>query len=200
MAQARDEISDEALMAAVREGDAQAFSALLRRHVERVRAIGWRLLGSAAAADDLAQEVFLRIWQHPEKFDPARGRFVHWLARVAANLATDRLRRKRAEPMDMAGMAERLHDPRPDPETAAMRAQRAQRVRAAIARLPERQRLAITLAHDLGHANAEIAHIMDISVEAVESLLARGRRRLKELLREELSGDDDVRGNGRKGR
>ncbi len=189
MAHLTDNTPDEELMAAVRNGDGAAFSVLARRHLQRVRAIGWRLLGSAEAADDLAQEVFLRIWQKPEAFDAARGEFSHWLARVAANLATDRLRRKRPEPLDDETSAERLQDPAPDPEQATMKAQQARRVQAAIAQLPERQRLAITLAHDLGHSNGEIARILETSVEAVESLLARGRRKLKELLREDVRSD-----------
>ena len=179
-------IPDEDLMDAIAQGDAQAFAALLERHMERVRAIGWRMLGTAEAADDLAQDVFLRIWKKPEGYDRSKGRFAAWLSRVAANAAIDRLRAIRPGPLDDK-MAEALVDGDPDPETSLSNAQRAKRVRAAIASLPERQRQAIALSHDLGHTNIEIARIMDTSVEAVESLLGRARRKLKTLLAGEMN-------------
>ena len=185
------DLSDEELMANLMagpraQGAHEAFAILLARHMERVRAIGWRMLGSAEAADDLAQEVFLRVWRNPAAFDGGKGRFVHWLSRVAANACIDRLRRQQPGQMDDA-MLERLGDPAPDPERQAIENERAARVRAAIAQLPKRQRQAIALAHDLGHTNIEIAAVMEISVEAVESLLARGRRKLRQLLRRELA-------------
>lgn len=188
-------IPDEDLMDAVREGDARAFAALLERHMEAVRAIGWRMLGSADAADDLAQDVFLRIWKRPEGYDRAKGRFAAWLRRVAANACIDRLRKNHPGQLD-GKMGEALADPAPGPEQRAIESQRAARVRAAIARLPERQRQAIVLAHDLGHTNIEIAQIMETSVEAVESLLGRARRKLKELLAGELRALGGRHGDG----
>ncbi len=182
----RDRPDDDELMAAVARGEEKAFATLLDRHLERVRAIGWRMLGSAEAADDLAQDVFMRIWTAPRAYDPARGRFVSWLSRVAANACIDRLRRNEPVQLDEA-MAATLADPDPDPERRTMQSETADRVRAAIAALPERQRLAIVLSHDLGHTNIEIARIMDTTVEAVESLLGRARRRLKARLRDELA-------------
>lgn len=185
--------SDEELLRAIGAGDAGAFAELMRRHMGRVRAIGWRMLGSAEAADDLAQEVFLRIWRNPALFDARRGPFVAWLARVAGNAAIDRLRRRREVSLDDEGgqaLAATLADPAPGPEEHAAENERRAMLRAAIARLPERQRLAITLAHDLGHGNAEIAQIMGISVEAAESLLARARRTLKNRLRALLREHD----------
>ena len=177
--------ADEDLMDAIAGGDARAFAVLLERHTQKVRAIGWRMLGSAAAADDIAQDVFLRIWKNPRGFDRKKGRFSTWLHRVAANACIDQLRRKSPEPLDDK-MAETLVSAAPDPEEEAIRAGRARRVRAAIGKLPERQRLAITLAHDMGHTNIEIAQVMETSVEAVESLLGRARRKLKELLAGEM--------------
>ncbi len=182
----RDRPDDDELMAAVARGEGTAFATLLERHLERVRAIAWRMLGSADAADDVAQDVFLRIWTRPQTYDPARGRFAAWLSRVAANACIDRLRRNEPGQLDDAA-EEWLADPAPDPERRTMQAETAARVRAAIAALPERQRLAVVLSHDLGHTNIEIARIMDTTVEAVESLLGRARRRLKTELRGELA-------------
>ncbi len=182
----RDRPDDDELMAAIARGEETAFAMLLERHLDRVRAIAWRMLGSADAADDVAQDVFMRIWARPRAYDPARGRFVSWLSRVAANACIDRLRRNEPGRLDEAA-ADRLVDPAPDPERRAMQSETAERVRAAVSALPERQRLAIVLSHDLGHTNIEIASIMDTTVEAVESLLGRARRRLKAQLREELA-------------
>lgn len=183
--------SDEDLMRAVADGDDAAFARLLERYLESVRRLAWRMLGNAADADDLAQEVFLRLWRKPDSFDAARGGFRPWLMRVAANASIDRLRRNTPQQLDEQA-AHAIPDGQPGPEAQLLAAQRRQRVRAAIARLPERQRLAVTLAHELEHSNIETARIMGISVEAVESLLARGRRKLKELLAEELA---HMRGN-----
>jgi len=176
--------TDEELMQAIARADAQAFARLVRRHLEPVRRIAWRMLDDAAA-DDVAQEVFLKIWRNPRAFDPAKARFSAWLHRVAVNASIDMLRARR-EGQLKDGQAERLADPAPTPEQALHESQRAALVRAAIARLPERQRMALTLALEGTHSNPEIAAIMETSVEAVESLLARARRKLKELLRAQL--------------
>ncbi len=182
----RDKPDDDELMAAIVRGEKTAFAMLLERHLERVRAIAWRMLGSADAADDIAQDVFLRIWTRPQAYDPSRGRFKGWLSRVAANACIDRLRKVDPGQLDEV-MAGALADSAPDPEQRTIQSETAAQVRAAIAVLPERQRLAIVLSHDLGHTNIEIARIMDTTVEAVESLLGRARRRLKSQLREVLA-------------
>ncbi len=178
-------LPDEDLMEAIAQADGKAFAALLSRHVEKVRAIGWRMLGSRADADDLAQDVFLRIWKNPAAYDRKKGRFSTWLYRVAANACIDRLRRRAPEPLDER-MAEALAAHGPGPERALLEAEQSAQVRAAIAQLPQRQKLALVLSHDLGHTNIEIARIMDTSVEAVESLLGRARRKLKGLLSEQM--------------
>jgi len=178
-------LPDEDLMEAIAQADGKAFAALLSRHVEKVRAIGWRMLGSRADADDLAQDVFLRIWKNPAAYDRKKGRFSTWLYRVAANACIDRLRRRAPEPLDER-MAEALAAHGPGPERALLEAEQSAQVRAAIAQLPRRQKLALVLSHDLGHTNIEIARIMDTSVEAVESLLGRARRKLKGLLSEQM--------------
>ena len=172
-------------MRAIVQRDGAAFAVLLERHMEKVRALAWRMLGNIDEADDIAQEVFLRIWRKPNNFRPDKGWFTAWLHRVAANACIDRLRKKNTASLD-DGLAERLSDDAPDPERHAIEAERSERVRRAIAALPERQRLAIVLAHYMGHTNIETAQIMESTVEAVESLLGRARRRLKTTLAKEL--------------
>ncbi len=164
--------------------DTRAYRLLLRRHLKRVHGVAWRILLDEAEAEDVAQEVFLKLWQRPEMFDPDRGRFVAWLSQTAANTAIDRLRRKqRAHAEADPPALEAFPDARSGPEQALLEAERDRLLRAAMERLPPRQRQALALALDAGLGNAEIAAMMEASVEAVESLLARARRSLRKELR-----------------
>lgn len=166
---------DDLLMRRYAAGDAGAAAALIAAHAPRVLSLARRMLGEAAEAEDVAQEAMLRLWRAAPDWRAGEAGVGAWLRRVAANLCLDRLRRRRespaAEPPD-----------RPDERPAALdrlaQDERATALRAALADLPERQRLAIVLRHFEERPNPEIAAILGTSVEAVESLLARGRREL----------------------
>ncbi|UCH73810.1 MAG: RNA polymerase sigma factor [Rhodospirillales bacterium] len=180
--------ADAALVARIGAGDPTACRALMDAHLGRVHGYAWRMLGDAGEAEDVAQECFLRLWRQAGRWR-AEARVATWLHRVAHNLCIDRLRRRRAiaaeEPPDRA-------DPAPGPAGESQRARVAQAVAAALARLPERQRAAIALVHYQELGNIEAADIMGISVEALESLLARGRRALRAALgamRDDLMGE-----------
>lgn len=178
--------SDDALMVLFANGDGQAAAALAHRHTSRVLALAIRMLGDRAEADDVAQEAMLRLWKIAPDWRQGEAKVSTWLYRVAANLCTDRLRKRRGHPLDEVPEPE---DDTPSVEAAMIGRDRAVAVHAAIAALPERQRLAMSLRflHEL--PNPEVAEVMDVSVEAVESLLARGKRALGAALdgrREEL--------------
>ncbi|MDO8838471.1 MAG: RNA polymerase sigma factor [Parvibaculum sp.] len=174
-----DAPSDDDLVAAVARGDEQACRLLMERHLPRMVALARRMLGNRADAEDVAQEVFLRVWTHAERWQPGRAQFGTWLHRVATNLCLDRLRKRRPENID--DIPEPVSgDPRPDENLE--RRELAERVEAALQALPERQRLAIVLSHFQGLSNIEAAEILEVSVEAVESLLGRARRQLRETL------------------
>lgn len=175
---------DAGLVALTGQGDAEAASRLVARHLPRMTALARRMLGDSAEAEDVAQDVFLKVWTQARRWKPGAAKFETWLHRVAINACYDRLRKKKAVPLD--GTDERP-DPGPDPEQQLGQAQISQAVDAALQTLPERQRAAITLCHYQGLGNIEAAAALDISVEALESLLSRGRRALKEKLRH-LSG------------
>ncbi len=179
--------ADAALLARVGAGDAAACRALVDAHLGRLHAFAWRMLGDAAEAEDVAQESFLRLWRTaPGWRDEAR--VGTWLHRVAYNICIDRLRRR---DRGHAELPDDLVDPAPGPAQDRQRAQVAAAVRRALARLPERQRAAIALVHYQELGNVEAAGILGVSVEALESLLARGRRALRERLgprRGELTG------------
>lgn len=160
-------------------GEGAACAALVDRHLTRVHAVALRILGNRADAEEVAQDVFLRVWRHAAEWRPGPALFSTWLHRVAVNLCRDRLRRRRETDLEAAGDPP-SDDPAPD---AGLQSQAvSSRVAAAMAVLPERQRMAITLCYYQEMSNIEAASVMELSVEAVESLLARGRRRLGELL------------------
>ncbi len=180
------EASDDELVAAVARGDGQACAVLMQRHLGRIVALARRMMGNQADAEEVAQEVFLRVWTNAEKWEPGRAQFGTWLHRVAANLCLDRLRRQR-NTVDIDEMPDLVSgDPAPDQRLEAD--ELAARVEAALQQLPERQRAAIALSHYQGLSNIETAEILEVSVEAVESLLSRGRRQLRTLLATEKDG------------
>lgn len=173
-------------------GDTQAAEALVRRHLPRMLSLARRMLNDPAEAEDVAQEVFLRAWRETPKWRPGAAKFETWMHRVALNLCYDRLRAKREKSDPDAGLY--VADGAPLPSEAWLTRQRAARVRRAIAQLPERQQAAITLVHFQELTNIEAAAALEVSVDALESLLARGRRALKAALADvarDLIGDAD---------
>jgi len=160
----------------------------MEAHLGRIHGFAWRMLGDAGDAEDVAQEAFLRLWRQAGKWR-AEARVGTWLHRVAHNLCVDRLRKRRG---DSGEQPPDLPDPAPGPAAERHRAQVARSVEIALARLPERQRAAIALVHYQELGNIEAADIMGVSVEAMESLLSRGRRGLRAALagmRDDLMGD-----------
>ena len=89
-----DEASDDELVARVANGDETACRLLVDRHLSRVIAVARRMLGNQSDAEEVAQEVFLRVWTHADRWEPGRAQFSTWLHRVATNLCLDRLRRR----------------------------------------------------------------------------------------------------------
>lgn len=173
---------DASLLARVGQGNEAAFRELVARKLGRVHALAARLLDDRSLADDVAQEALLRVWRTAAAWRPGAARFDTWLHRVVLNLCTDRLRRDRlvfvAEPPERP-------DPAPAAEDCLLREDAGRRVRIALGRLPERQREAIVLQHYQELPNTEAAVAMGISVEALESLLARARRTLRLLLQKD---------------
>lgn len=185
-AMAADVSDDEVLLARYAAGEALAARLLIERLAPPVLRLAQRLLGDAAEAEDVTQEAMLRLWQIAPRWQAGQAQPGTWLYRVAFNLATDRLRRRRGVALDT--IAEPAH-PAQAPVEHMMDADRAAALDQALEALPERQRAAVVLRHLEGLSNPEIAAILEIGVEAVESLTARGKRRLAELLanrREEL--------------
>jgi len=167
-------------MAQVQRRDQEAFTRLLDRHLAGLRNFLIRTTGNAADADEVAQEAFLRIWSHAKNWQPDRVRFTTWLFRIARNLAIDR-HRKHRETNDEN--LEQVVDDAPDTGHTIDAERRRKMMQNAIAHLPERQRTALVLCHFDGMSNPDAAAVLEITVEALESLLARARRTLKNALR-----------------
>lgn len=160
-------------------GDRAAAARLIARHSPKLLTVARRMLGARAEAEDAVQDVFLKLWTHAARWRPGAAKFETWLYRVTLNACYDRLRRRGGEPLDSAAC---VPDGAPMADAGLDEGALASAVEAALATLPERQRAAILLCHFEDCGNIEAAEIMGLTVEAMESLLARGRRGLKARL------------------
>lgn len=176
------EASDEALLVLYANGDALAARLLTGRLLPRVLRYAARLLSDRAEAEDVAQETMLRLWRVAAEWRQGEAQVSTWVYRVAGNLCTDRLRRRGARGATALDDAPEIADSAPGAEAVMIEADRAQALQAALEALPDRQRQAVVLRHIEGLSNPEIAAVMEIGVEAVESLTARGKRALAALL------------------
>lgn len=167
--------ADGDLMRRAAVGDEDAARILVERHLPRAIGLAFRMLGNPTAAEDVAQDAFLRLWKQAPRWR-AEARVGTWLYTVVHNLCLDELRR----PMRQTGeLHPELPDPGDSPSDALQRTETSVVVQAELRALPERQRTALALVHYQQVAATEAAAIMGVSVEALESLLARGRRTLR---------------------
>jgi RNA polymerase sigma-70 factor (ECF subfamily) len=184
---------DAELLAGYARGEAAAARELSARLSPLVYRLALRLLQDSAAAEDVTQEAMLRLWRVAPEWRMGEARVSTWLYAVALNLCRDRLRqgrRREASPLDETGEPA---DPAPGIAERMQAQSRSEALHAALSTLPERQREAVTLRHIEELSNPEIAAIMGLTVEAVESLVARGKRGLANALsgrREELGYED----------
>ncbi|HTO83764.1 MAG TPA: RNA polymerase sigma factor [Methylomirabilota bacterium] len=176
--------TDEDLMMRIGTGDRIAFGELVRRHLDRTVGFAQRVTGSRGDAEEVAQEAFLRVWTKAPTWragnaESGTARFTTWLYRVALNLSIDRRRRPVHDPLVEAA------EP-PDPAESAVetiaKSQLSAQVAAAVAALPERQRAALALCFYDGLSNREAAEVLSLTPGAVESLLVRARRSLRQTL------------------
>ncbi|TPJ27710.1 RNA polymerase sigma factor [Mesorhizobium sp. B2-7-2] len=172
---------DEELVRRIGAGDPAAVQAMVARKLPRILALAARMLGDPAEAEDVAQETFVRIWRHASGWRRGHARFDTWIHRVALNLCYDRLRRRREWTTDELP---EVADETPLPD--ALPGDDERRVNQALQRIAPRQREAIVLVYYQELSNIEAAGAMQVSVDALESLLARGRRALQAM----LVGDD----------
>jgi RNA polymerase sigma-70 factor (ECF subfamily) len=173
----QDGDADEALMVQVAQGDHHAFRILMARHMVRAIRIADAVLGHSTDSDDVAQEAFVRAWRGAPSFDPAVARFTTWLYRIVVNLAIDRARRPRGQPIENA---EHVATDEPSALAKIIAKEDVSTVTECISQLPDRQRAALALFHFEGLSGREAAAAMEMTEKAFESLLVRARATLKE--------------------
>lgn len=185
------DVSDETLLVLYGNGDRDAARSLTLRMGPLAYRVAYRMLSDPAEAEDVAQEALLRLWRIAPEWRNGEAKVSTWLYRVVTNLATDRLRKRRGVGLDEAPEVE---DGAPSVVQTMIARDRMNALEAALSQLPDRQRQAVVLRHIEGLSNPEIAEAMEIGVEAVESLTARGKKGLAKLLagqRAELGFGDD---------
>ncbi|MFN8558648.1 MAG: sigma-70 family RNA polymerase sigma factor [Dehalococcoidia bacterium] len=188
--------TDEELVLLVRGRDERAFETLYDRYADLVYSVALRVLADPTLAQDVAQEVFLRIWRAPESFDIGRGRFSNWLVSVARNRAVDEVRlrgRRRLREVGAQSMADDPPDGQAeDPAVAAQTEIERSAVRRALFTLPVEQRTALELAYFGGMTQQEIAELLNQPLGTVKT---RTRLAMKKL-RHALAADVEVGRSG----
>jgi len=173
-------------MARIAQVDGNACRLLVQRHLNPLVGLAMRMTGNKSEAEDIAQEAFVRLWKQSHDWQ-AKAKISTWLYRVVHNLAIDSIRRKERQKLsanDQVEISENTASTQNNQDHMLHQQDITRQVETAISHLPERQRTAITLVHHRDMSNKEAAHVMNISVDALESLLARGRRSLKKTLSE----------------
>ena len=187
-----DDAEDIRLMGLVSAGDDRAFEELVERHQRLVVGTVGRMLGTNSDTEDIAQQVFVRVWKNAKRYEP-RAKFTTWLLKITRNLVFNELRRRSRHPaVPLQSETEEEERPLKDehaiaPDASLLDYELQQAVDAAIARLPETQRMAVILRRYEELSYEEIAEALDQSVSGVKSLLFRARTELRESLKRYLS-------------
>ena len=168
-------------MARIRDGDMEAFRLLVEAHQSRVVGTIAKMLGSEAEAEDLAQQVFIRIWKSAPRYKPT-AKFTTWLFRITRNLVFNELRRKRHFANRVEEIPEPVERSEKEPDQVLLDSELQIAIQDAINKLPETQRLAIVLRRYEEMPYEEIAKVMGTTVPAVKSILFRARAELRERL------------------
>jgi RNA polymerase sigma-70 factor (ECF subfamily) len=189
---------DEQLVAALEERDARALEALYDRYGDYVYSVCLRMVGDVQLAEDLSQEVFLRVWRRPDLFDAGRGRFLTWLLSVARNRGIDerrsRGRRFRYEtPPSLAAEDMLASAATSEEDDAAVLSDERVVIQKALNTLPAEQRLAIQLAYFGGYTQQEIAKGLSQPLGTVKTRIRLGLQKLRAVLIEQRDGGLDPR-------
>lgn len=176
-----DKDSDESLMARVVHGDHKAFSIIVERHSSRFFAAAYRVCGDAIMAEDIVQDAFLKLWRKPAAYQQDKGaKFTTWFYRVVQNVAIDVMRRKK--PQSSAEIIDFMADDAAKADDVMIIDEQQAALEAAIQTLPERQKLALNYCFYEDLSNKEAAEILGVGVKALESLLMRAKKALKDSL------------------
>ncbi len=184
-------MTDEELMLAICKGDQSAYQAVVKEHLKPISHYAYRLLGNQKDTEDITQETFLKLWINAATWKPEKAKLTTWLHRITHNLCVDYLRKhSRMQTQDnfeehLVDSSEETNDRNAD-FTQRDLCRDSEKIRildSALNQLPESQRSAIMLCTVQNFSNKEAAVIMDISVKALESIIARAKRSLKSIIR-----------------
>lgn len=177
-------LSDEALLSGLAAGDADAATAFIRRFQARVFGLVLTIVRDEGTAEEVAQETFMRAWKHAHTYDSRRGRVATWLLTIARNLAIDRIRVKRAEPLDPDVVANKLQQAGVvgGPADQGTTPDERERVRGAIAELPSEQRRAVFLAAYLGRTAKEIGELEGVPLGTAKTRIRAAMLKLRDSL------------------
>nr|WP_245434118.1 RNA polymerase sigma factor [Pseudolabrys taiwanensis] len=181
--------TDDGLLERIAANDQNAFRLLVERHIDRAYGLALRILNNRADAEDIVQDTLLKIWLHRGRWESGRAKFSTWLYRVVTNRCIDYRRQPRTEDLEQVP---EVADAKPLPIEELQKHKVTSLLDAAMERLPEQQRIALILSYHENMNNSEVAEVMQTTVMAVESLLKRGRQKLRELLRR---SEKDIRGS-----
>src|SRR5215467_990126 len=181
-----EDADDVRLMQLVGRGDTRAFEQLIEKHQTLVAGTVSRMLGSSSDVEDIAQQVFIRVWKSARRYVP-RAKFTTWLLKITRNLVFNEMRRTKRRP-HVPLQPEQGEDPplrdetNPAPDTSLLESELQQAIEGAIQRLPETQRMAVVLRRYEQLSYEQIADVLDLSVPAVKSVLFRARTELRSQL------------------
>jgi RNA polymerase sigma factor (sigma-70 family) len=175
-------LSDEALLAGLAAGEAVAAAAFVRRYQARVYGLVITIVRDPGAAEDVAQETFVRAWRHAGTYDARRGRVATWLLTIARNTAIDAMRARRPEPLDPDVVAARLQRAGGRAVDEGAPPDERERVREALAELPEPQRRALFLAAFAGRTAREIGDLEHAPVGTVKTRIRAAMAKLRDSL------------------
>lgn len=173
--------TDAMLMEKIGKGDRAAYTALVDRHMNRALNFVYRHIQDSMIAEDILQEGFLKVWQNAHSWEP-QAQFTTWFYKLLYHLCVDHWRKNR-RPMDtIDDLEEVLADKQPDAEARLIQHQQYTALHSSLDTLPSNQRTALILFYSHELSQAGVAQAMNISVGAVESLLFRGRQKLKQVM------------------
>ena len=172
--------TDCRLIKAIGEGDSDAFETLIRRYQKPVVSFVYKYLGDRFGAEDLAQEVFLRVYRSAPNFEP-RGRASTWIFKIAYNLSMNEIVRRRR--FCLVTDIDHKTGIEPAAPSSVEGEELKEELMDSIRRLPEKQRAALLLKVNEGLSYSEISNVLDVSVASVESLLFRARENLRKILK-----------------
>jgi RNA polymerase sigma-70 factor (ECF subfamily) len=191
-------LPDDDLVSRLQGRDLEAFETLYNRYADLVFSVSMRIVGDRQVAEDVTQDVFLRLWRRPDHFDGGRGKFIAWLLSVARHRSIDERRGyarrlRHAVPPAVEGEEDAVPDTdvNADPAAVTVLADESRAVRAAVAILPQEQRLVINLAYFGGLTQLEIASKLGQPLGTVKTRIRLGMQKLRGALQDRRTGEQE---------